>query len=317
MSFEFQPAVRPTMYFIGVSTRQSSINAIFPRWAERLQLGDCDLRGLDFPLHADPQRYRAAVKFIKDDPLSLGALVTTHKIDLFAACSDQFDDIEPLSRSLGEISSIFKRQGKLHGRSVDPWTSGYALASFLPPDHWRNGADALILGAGGAGTALAWHLSNVVHGGNRPRCVHVIDRAPGRLENLRRLHATWSLASTLETHPAVDGGTARDQLRRLPPGSLIVNATGLGKDLPGSPLPDDARFPERAQVWDFNYRGNLVFLDQARRQQQERGLQIEDGWVFFIHGWTHVMADVFDRELPVAGPLFDELGRIAAAMRSV
>ncbi len=52
MSPELPPAVRPTLYFIGVTTRQSSINAVFPRWAERLGLGDCELRGLDFALGA-------------------------------------------------------------------------------------------------------------------------------------------------------------------------------------------------------------------------------------------------------------------------
>src|SRR4051812_26062204 len=135
MRHDFVPATKPTMYFIGVTTRQSSINQVFPLWAERLGLGNSALRGLDFPLHDDPKKYRAAVEFIKRDPLSLGALVTTHKIDLHAACHDLFDVIEPLSRSLGEISSIYKRGGKLHGRAVDPWTSGYALASFLPRNH--------------------------------------------------------------------------------------------------------------------------------------------------------------------------------------
>ena len=73
MMDSFQPAVRPTMYFIGVTTRQSSINAVFPLWARRLGLGDCELRGMDFPVRADPARFRAAVEFIKRDPLSLGA----------------------------------------------------------------------------------------------------------------------------------------------------------------------------------------------------------------------------------------------------
>ena len=98
MTQHFQPATRPTMYFIGVTTSRSSINAVFPRWAERLQLGTCELRGIDFPLHDRPERYRAAVAFIKEDPLSLGALVTTHKIDLFAATADQFDVLDPLTR---------------------------------------------------------------------------------------------------------------------------------------------------------------------------------------------------------------------------
>lgn len=303
------------MHFIGVTTRQSSINAIFPRWAERLGLGDCELRGMDFPLHADPQRYRAAVEFIKRDPLSLGALVTSHKVDLFAACVDQFDVIEPLSRSLGEISSIYKRDGRLHGRAVDPWTSGYALSAFLPRDHWRNGGEVLILGAGGSGTALAWQLSNSAHGENRPRCIHVIDRAADRIEHLRDLHASWGNASPLNGYVTTGGDTARERMRQLPAGSLIVNATGLGKDTPGSPLPADVIFPEHGWVWEFNYRGDLIFLEQARQQQNARNLRIEDGWVYFIHGWTRVMADVFDCDIPTTGPLFDALGEIAASAR--
>ena len=315
MNSEFQPAIRPTMHFIGVTTRQSSINALFPQWAKRLGLGDCELRGMDFPLHADPQHYRAAVDFIKHDPLSLGALVTSHKVDLFAACAAQFDVIEPLSRSLGEISSIFKRDGRLHGRAVDPWTSGYALAAFLPPDHWRSGGEGLIFGAGGSGTALAWQLSNSGHGGNRPRCIHVIDRIAGRIEHLRNLHATWGNASPLKAYIATGDDTARERMRQLPPGSLIVNATGLGKDTPGSPLPDDVIFPEHSWIWEFNYRGDLVFLEQARRHENARHLRIEDGWVYFVHGWTQVIADVFDRDIPTTGPLFDELSAIAAGAR--
>ena len=89
-----------------------------------------------------------------------------------------------------------------------------------------------------------------------------------------------------------------------------MNATGLGKDRPGSPLTDDARFPPDAVAWDFNYRGDLVFLDQARRQT-DRGVRPVDGWFYFLHGWTRVMAQVFDITIPTSGPEFDELSRIA------
>jgi shikimate 5-dehydrogenase len=303
------------MYFIGVTTAQSSINAVFPRWAERLQLGDCELRGMDFALHDRPERYRAAVDFIKRDPLSLGALVTTHKIDLCHACAQQFDVIDPLTRSLGEISSIFKRDGQLHGRTVDPWTSGYALRTFLPPGHWAGGAETLILGAGGAGTALTWHLTKVDGPRGRPARIHVADRLNDRLGHLRRLHASWLDTTPLDAHHVADPVDASGLLRRLPPGSLVVNATGMGKDVPGSPLSSEAVFPERGIVWEFNYRGDLVFLQQARAQQASRKLQVEDGWRYFLHGWTRVIADVFNREIPTEGPLFDELGEIAARVR--
>ena len=52
----------------------------------------------------------------------------------------------------------------------------------------------------------------------------------------------------------------------LPPRSLVVNATGMGKDRPGSPLRAGAAFPERSAVWELNYRGELEFLRQARAQ---------------------------------------------------
>jgi len=310
------PSTKPTMVFIGVTTGQSSINRIFPRWAESLELGECALRGLDFRLHDDPERYREAVEWIKSDPLTLGALVTTHKIDLCAACRDQFDVLDPLSGSMGEVSSLYKREGRLHGRAVDPWTVGLSLNAFLPADHWHTtAAEALILGAGGSAMALAWHLTQSANGTNRPARVHVANRSQPRLDHLRGLHASWPDASPLGCHLVPTPAEADSLVAALPPGSLVVNATGLGKDAPGSPVSDAVRFPERGLVWEFNYRGNLVFLDQARAQQAARRLHVEDGWTYFLHGWTQVIADVFDRPIASSGPEFDRLAAVAAAIR--
>ena len=98
----------------------------------------------------------------------------------------------------------------------------------------------------------------------------------------------------------------------MSPGALVINATGLGKDAPGSPLTDNGIFPEQAVVWDLNYRGQLVFLDQARHQETSQKLQVEDGWTYFIYGWTRVIAEVFHVDIPTAGHAFDEICRIAA-----
>jgi shikimate 5-dehydrogenase len=92
---------------------------------------------------------------------------------------------------------------------------------------------------------------------------------------------------------------------------MVINATGLGKDGPGSPLTDAVRFPENGLIWEFNYRGDLVFLDQARAQETARHLTVHDGWVYFIHGWTRVIAEVFDIDIPMSGPAFDALSQIA------
>ena len=97
---------------------------------------------------------------------------------------------------------------------------------------------------------------------------------------------------------------------------MVINATGLGKDAPGSPISDTAEFPHGGVAWDFNYRGDLVFLDQANAQKEAKNLTVEDGWVYFIHGWTRVIAEVFDIEIPTSGPAFDKLCDIAASVRS-
>jgi shikimate 5-dehydrogenase len=96
---------------------------------------------------------------------------------------------------------------------------------------------------------------------------------------------------------------------------MVINATGLGKDAPGSPITSAANFPLNGIAWDFNYRGDLLFLDQARAQAKQRQLRIEDGWVYFLHGWQRVIAEVFQANIPTSGPVFDEMSALAAAAR--
>ncbi|NMB93747.1 MAG: shikimate dehydrogenase, partial [Flexilinea flocculi] len=55
------------------------------------------------------------------------------------------------------------------------------------------------------------------------------------------------------------------------------------------------------------------FLHQAERQKNERNLFIEDGWPYFIYGWTQVVSDVF--HLDIVGDLFKACDKIARDMR--
>lgn len=311
----YRPAAQPTIYFIGVTTAKSSIMKVFPAWAAALGLEDAVIKGIDFPLHADPSDYREAVNFIKADPLSLGALVTTHKIDLYNACRDLFDEVDAHASFMGETSCLSKRDGRLVCHAKDPISAGLALDGFLPPGHFaRTGAELFSMGAGGSTIALTWHMMRAERGADRPSRIIVSDRSQARLEEIRRIHA--ELRSGLATDYVL-ASEPRDNdaaVSSLKPGSLVINATGLGKDAPGSPLTDAARFPRDGIAWDLNYRGDLIFLDQARSQRTERNLQIEDGWTYFIHGWTQVIAEVFHIDIPVSGPRFDRIAAIAAAM---
>ena len=167
---------------------------------------DVAIKGIDLKWHDERERYREVVSFIKYDPISLGALVTTHKLDLLKASRDFFDELDPYAQLTGEISCISKRDGKLVGHAKDPITAGFSLEAFLPQDHWeKTGAEVLVLGAVGSSVALTCHMLEPIH--------------------------------------------------------------------------------------------------------------VEDGWIYFIHGWTRVIAEVFNVEIPVRGPAFEEISRIALQTR--
>ncbi len=309
---ELTPATRPTIYFIGVTTSKSSIMKVFPAWAQHLGLADAVIKGIDFPLHAPAGDYRQAVEFIKHDPLAAGALVTTHKIDLYKACQDLFEVIDPHACFMGETSCISKAQGSLVCHAKDPISSGLALDGFLPPRHFAaTGGEVFSMGAGGSTIALTWHLMQPSRGANRPSRIIVSDCNPARLEDIRRIHAEMASGIPCDYVLVRDESGNDAVMAELEPRSLVINATGLGKDAPGSPLSDSAEFPEHAIVWDLNYRGDLVFLQQAKRQRTKRHLQIEDGWTYFLHGWTQVIGEVFHVAIPTSGPSFASLSDIA------
>ena len=68
-------------------------------------------------------------------------------------------------------------------------------------------------------------------------------------------------------------------------------------------------FPTASIVWELNYRGTLEFLAQARAQASARQLVVVDGWMYFLHGWTAAIAEVFD--IVIDESLFQRLERAA------
>ena len=297
--------------FVGVSTGSSSIMRIFPVWAELLGLPTRELDGHDLPLDATPAQYRALVEAIRDDPEHRGALVTTHKMALYAAAHDLFDELDDFARACGEISSISKRDGRLFGHAKDPITAGLALDEFLAPDAFGGVRDAVVLGAGGAGLALTWRLAERE---DAPRRIVVTDSSRRRLDHLAEVHAMRGTDPRLLSLVVASPDATRSVLAEAPEGSLVVNASGLGKDRPGSPVPEDALFPRGSVVWEFNYRGSLEFLHQARAQQADRRLTVVDGWRYFIHGWTQVIGEVF--EIDMTAEVVEQLAEAAEPFRA-
>jgi shikimate dehydrogenase len=304
----------PTFYFVGVTTGQSSIMKVFPRWMEALGRPDIVMEGIDHALHDDPESYRQTVAQIKYDPLSLGGLVTSHKISVLEAARDMFDVLRASARLTGEVSCISKRDGKLIGHAKDPLTSSLSLDAVLGADYFaRSGGHVLCFGAGGSGKAIALHLIEKEQPGDRPERLIIVNRSQPRLtaiqEMVESLETDISFEYILNSDPRKNG----DIMARCPAGTVVINATGLGKDLPGSPVTDEGLFPHKGVAWEINYRGDLDFWHQAKAQEESRELVVEDGWLYFVHGWTQHVAEVLHVDMD--NQTFEKLAALAEELR--
>jgi shikimate dehydrogenase len=195
---------------------------------------------------------------------------------------------------------------------VDPITSGLSMQEFIPAGYWnRTGAHILCLGAGGSAVAISVYLARTLPQGDRPARVIFVNRTPSRLNDLRR-RIDENMPGSGITFEFVENSdpTVNDRLMSsLPPGSMVINATGMGKDTPGSPITDAGLFPQDGIAWELNYRGELDFLHQAERQIVPRHLTVVDGWTYFLAGWAMIVGQIFDVNItPVR---FSELRRVA------
>jgi shikimate dehydrogenase len=304
----------PTFYFIGVTTGKSAMMRLFPLWARALGRPEVGIEGIDLKLHDRPEAYRRAVAQIKYDPLSLGALVTTHKIDLLDAARDMFEFLDPYAVLCGEVSSISKLEGRLEGHAKDPISSGKTLDRLIGRGYFgRTGGHVLCFGAGGSAVATALHLINKPDKEDRPDRFVVVNRSQGRLDHMCAMVESVGTDIRFEYICNADPQRNDATMAGLPPGSVVINATGMGKDLPGSPITRAGEFPMDGVAWEFNYRGELDFLQQARAQEASRKLLVEDGWVYFLYGWTQVIAQVF--HITIDDERFNELAAIAETIR--
>lgn len=305
---------RPTFYFFGVTTQESSIMKVFPLWMKDIGREDVVIEGWDFKIHDEPENYRKGVAQIKYDPQSLGALVTTHKIDLLNACRDMFDYLDRYAKITGEVSSISKKNRRLEGHAKDPISSGLSLDAIIGKNYFsKTDGEVLSFGAGGSAIATFLHLANKEDKGDRPSVFTFVNRSQGRLDHAQEMIENLGTDIHVNYIQNSDPQINDNIMKKLPPRSIVINATGMGKDTPGSPITWDGLFPQGGVAWEFNYRGELDFLHQALAQKESRDLTVEDGWLYFIHGWTQVISQVLHFDL--SPELLEKLKKTADAIR--
>lgn len=288
----------PLLLFVGISTGGSGVHATYPRWAPLFAPGSV-LRGIDLPEDADPERFRALLRTMAANPAVRGAVVTSHKLRLHRAGRELFDGTEPVVDLTHEVNSLDTRNG-IRAFARDPQSLDAVL------DQTVGDRPTVCIGSGGSAIALllATQLDIaatlrtgrpvVRPDGSGRGPLTIVGRDPDALAEVRDVLRRCGLTDRpvrLVHAPSPD--ELRRTLATALPGTAVINATGLGKTAPGSPLPDPDCFPADALAWDFNYRGPLTFLDQARAA----GIPAVDGWDYFVAGWSAALAAITDRDL--------------------
>ena len=99
---------------------------------------DAVIKGIDFPLHAEPAAYREAVGFIEDATRCRSARSSRRTRSTCSALATTFSmSIDPHAALMDETSCLSKRDGKLVCHAKDPISSGLALDGFLPARPFR------------------------------------------------------------------------------------------------------------------------------------------------------------------------------------
>lgn len=297
----------PLYLFIGISTSGSRVHEIFPRWAP-LVAPSAVLKGVDLPDSAPADDFRRLVIAMRENPRVCGAVITSHKLRLFRAVGDLLDHVDPLVGITHEINSLDTRGGQVAGYARDAQSLDIVLdttGSGTP----RPTRAVTCIGAGGSAIALmlamGLDIPATMHSGaavarvaGRSRGpLRILGRRQAALDEIQDVRERAQLESMdVKLILAVTPDDVATHLRQTPATGIIANATGLGKLGPGSPVPDPSAFPPDTLAWDFNYRGPLTFLDQAR----QAGVQIEDGWDYFVAGWSAALAAITGQELTPA-----------------
>jgi shikimate dehydrogenase len=295
----------PTFYFIGINTIKSIIMKWFPLWMRELEKPEISIEGIDLKINDKPDNFRNAVALIK-----YAVLVTTHKMDLYSATEDMFIDyFDDYALLLKGVSCISKN-GRLEGYAKDPISSGLFLKQIIQDSYFKRvKANFLIFQTEDSSIATVLYLLNKRKFNDILDKIIFLNISKPRLYNLKEILGKISSDIKIEYICNADPNVNDDIINSLPSYKVVVNAIGMGKDIPRSPITNKGVSHKDCITWEFNYRDELDFLHQTEDQKESRGFNVEDGWTYFIHRWTQLIFKVL--QLKMNTELFIRLKSIA------
>jgi shikimate dehydrogenase len=217
--------------------------------------------------HVEPQNLRPALLGVRDMNFRGVNLTVPHKL----LALDIVDEVDAAARKLGAVNTVVVDSGKLRGFNTDGY--GFSKAVQEEFDMTLKGKRVLILGAGGAGRAIA--VQCALDGAAK---VIVANRTPGRLPDTIGLDA----ASLGRVIGQVD---------------LLVNATSAGLKA-GETLPlTREMFTPQLAVFDTIYRPAETELI---RQASDAGSKVANGLSMLLHQGAKSFEIWTKRKAPLA-----------------
>jgi shikimate dehydrogenase len=202
---------------------------------------------------------------------------------------DVLDLVDPddIAARIGAVNTIDFATDPPTGYNTDAAGVTRALARH---DVDIRGRDAVVVGAGGAGRAVAFALADA--GADVSIANRTVERAHGLAEAIREPASVEVSGHGLEAVPEL-----------LPDADLLVNATSVGMDEDRSPVPADALHGDLA-VLDAVYSPLRTRL--LRDASDAGALTIDGGWVLLYQG-----VEAFERWTGEDAPV----GAMNAALR--
>ena len=285
------PPTKPTVFIVGTQPLPEALLAVYPKWARRFGHRSTAIVPVTALPEANAAAYQRFIEFLRDEYHAVGAVLMSQASPLFEHTRQLFDAFDDDAELLGEIGVAVRSPGKLS--ALAPAKSAAQLAYEHTFGGDSDSAEALIIGATGPARALALALSSSAgNSGPRRVCLTTLD---GKSMTDMRQRIAELPEDRRPTLRHIESQSEHDRLvTLLPPGSLVVNATGPAEEAAPSPVGSAALFPKNGLVWDLDAVGiSSPFLDKARQQRRERGLRLADGLLFHRYQWLTAAAAVF------------------------